>query len=266
MRELRAFIRQDFLTQVSYRVHTVSRVTGLIVMMVPVYFIAHALQGTMAESVAGQGGEYFGFLMVGIASQRFLWASVNALPDAVKLGLRTGTLEALFATPARMPGLVSGLMGYGILWGLLEAALLITVGIVLGANFAFAGSLAGVGVVLLVVLAYVPFALIAAAALLAVRTTGPILNVVIGGSVFLGGVYYPVEVIPSWIEGVSSLFPLTYGLRALRRLILEGMPVQAIAGDVATLFLFVIVLGAIGTSVFASSLKYARRTGSLSQY
>jgi hypothetical protein len=99
MRELAAFVRQEFLSATSYRLNTVLRLAGLLALVVPVYFIAGALQPLMADSIRGQGGHYFAFLVVGLIGERVVAAAQGALPTAVLSGIRTGTLEAWFATP-----------------------------------------------------------------------------------------------------------------------------------------------------------------------
>jgi ABC-type polysaccharide/polyol phosphate export permease len=60
--------------------------------------------------------------------------------------------------------------------------------------------------------------------------------------------------------------PLTYGLRALRGLLLEGASPAAVAGDVAVLAAFAAALLAAGALVFAAALRYARGAGTLAQY
>lgn len=266
MRSLAAFIRYDFLTQTSYRVHTVFMLVGVLAVVAPVYFIAPALQPTMAESIQGQGGQFFGFLVVGLAAQRILWSAMESLPSALGSGIRTGTLEAFFATPVSVSTIVAGLMAYKTLRGLFEGILLLGAGWILGARLEPDHLIVGFVIILLIVLVHVPFGLMAAAGILAYRTPGPFLLAVYGASVFLGGVYYPTEVIPSWIEKLSLLIPLTYGLRALRRTLLEGLPLPAIVNDLLILLALIVVLGAISILLFWRGLRYARQSGSLAQY
>lgn len=266
MRSVAAFLRYDFLTQTSYRVQTLLSIGWLVFMTVPVYFVARALQPTMAESISGQGDQYFGFLIVGIAAQRSLWYTMGSLPMTIHSGIRTGTLEALFATPTKVPSLMGGMMTYNILWGLFHAALLLGVGWVLGVRFTPDHALAGVVIALLIVLSGLPFAMIAAAGILSFRTAGPLLSIVQMGSVFLGGVYYPTHIIPSWIQHLSLLFPLTYGLRALRQTVLEGLPITAVMEDLSILIGFILVLGIVAMLLLGRALRYARQSGSLAQY
>jgi len=80
------------------------------------------------------------------------------------------------------------------------------------------------------------------------------------------GVYYPTTVIPSWLHDVSGLVRLTYGLRALRRSVLDRAPLDAIASDLGILSAFAVVLLGSSLVVFAGALRYARRAGTLAQY
>jgi ABC-type multidrug transport system permease subunit len=79
-------------------------------------------------------------------------------------------------------------------------------------------------------------------------------------------VYYPTQVIPSWLQELSKVLPLTYGLRALRQAALLNVPFSAVARDVSILAIYTAVLLGAGALTLAAALRYARRTGSLSHY
>jgi len=261
-----AFVRQDALAAVSYRVHFTLSLLGLAVGTIPLYYVANALQPMMQESILGQGGHYFTFVVIGLATQQLVTASTDALPRAVREGIRTGTLEAIFSTPTSFPLLLAGMMSFRVLWALLQGLVVVGVALLLGATLVASKVPAALVLVALIVAAYLPFGMIAAALVLAFRTAGPFAAIVGTGSVLLGGVYYPTTVIPGWIEGVSSVIPLTYGLRALRRTLVEGLPLSASAGDVGMLLLLLSALSAVGLVALVHSFRYARKAGTLGQY
>jgi ABC-2 type transport system permease protein len=266
VREVGALIRAHWLTATSYRVRTLLSLAGLAAMVVPLIFVAGALQPVVEESIRAEGRHYFAFLVIGMLSVFFIAAALDGLATALGDGIRTGTLEALLTTPGRLPMLVLGLTGYGFLWAALRAAVLLVAGVALGVSIAWGQAVLGLGILLLIVLAYLPFGLISAAAVLAWRTPTPLGQGVMAASVFLGGVYYSTTVIPSWLQDLSSLVPLTYGLRALRRTMLDGAPFLAVAQDVFVLAAFAVTALALGLLVFHHALGYARRAGTLSQY
>jgi ABC-2 type transport system permease protein len=266
VRKLFALVRADGLTALSYRLETLVSFGGLLVTVVPLYFVAQALQPVMARSIADEGRQYFGFLVIGMIAMLFLITSVNALPEAIRAGIGRGTLEALLATPTPLAVLLAGMTGYQLLWTLARAAVLLVAAWVLGAQVAWDRGLVGLGILLLIVVAHVPFAIATAALIIAFKTPGPFARGALTLSGLLGGVYYPTHVIPSWLHSISALLPLTYGLRALRRTLLDGASVGAVAGDVAILGAFAVVLLGASLAALAWALRYARRAGSLSLY
>lgn len=259
-------VRAQWLVAASYRVKLALSLASLIATLVPVYFIAGALQPVMAESIRAQGGEYFAFLIVGMLVFLFLTTAVNSIPHAIQSGIGNGTLEALFATPTSLPTLLGGLTGYGFVWTGARALVLLLGGALLGMQIAWQQLLPALLILALIVLAYLPFGLMAAALVLAFRTAGPLPSAVLAISGLLGGVYYPTNVIPSWIQHVVQAVPLTYGLRALRQALLEGMPLRYIAADIAIVAGFAAVLLGISLAAFTWALRYARRSGTLAHY
>jgi ABC-2 type transport system permease protein len=115
-------------------------------------------------------------------------------------------------------------------------------------------------------LSYAGLGLVFAAMVLVFRTTGPFTTALLTGSMFLGGVYYPTTVIPSWIRDLASVLPLTYGLRAIRQLVLRGDSYAHVARDVQMLAAMTTVSLALGTIAFYLALQRARRVGTLSSY
>ncbi|MGH7443665.1 MAG: ABC transporter permease [Longimicrobiales bacterium] len=264
--KLTAYIRHDALTAASYKVRLLMSLGGLAVGAVPLYFVANALQPMMAPRIEGQGTYYFSFVLIGLAAQQFVMAASDALPRAISEGLRTGTLEAVFVTRTHVAVIVSGMMSFRFLWAMLQAFVLIAVGLLFGVTLAGGSLLPALFIVSLIAAAYVPFGLIAGALHLTFRSAGPLPLVIAAGSGLLGGVYYPTDVIPSWIQHVSALVPLTYGLRALRRMLLEGVGVQAVLGELMMLALLFFTLLALSVFVFHRALLHARRSGTLGQY
>lgn len=266
MRETWALIVASWRTALSYRLSMVFSLVGIVVGIVPVYYVARALQSTMAQKIELQGGHYFAFLLVGMIATSFIMAAVNAIPAVVTSGIATGTLEALLSTRTPLPSLVAGLIGYNFVWTTLRAIVMLGAGLALGVHLVWGAWLWSLLIMTLIVLAYLPFGLFAASLQLAFRTAGPLPSVVLLASSLLGGVYYPTHVMPSWLPNLSAIIPLTYGLRALRMTLLEGIPFRDVIPDVATLIGFVLLLTALSLFALTEALHYARRSGTLAQY
>jgi ABC-2 type transport system permease protein len=266
MREAVALLRASWLTATSYRLGMLMSIGGLVVTILPMYFVAGALQPVIADRIRNEGGHYFGFLVVGILAFSFLSTAVNAVAGAIASGIATGTLEAMLSTRARLGSLMAGLVSYAFTWTAVRAALTIVMAVLLGVQLSAAHSGFALIILLLIVAAYFAVGLMAAAMVLAFRTTGPLPHAVLLLSGLLGGVYYPTSVIPSWIQSLSSAVPLTYGLRALRRVWLDGAGVREVLPDVVTLAVMAVGLLALGVGAFTLGMRYARRAGTLAHY
>lgn len=266
MSAVAAMFRADLRTALSYRLQMMFAVAGVLLSVVPLYFVAGALQPLMAESIRDQGQEYFGFLVMGMVAFLFVTGAVTALPSAVGSAIRTGTLEAMFSTPAALPSLLVGFVVYPFSWTGVRAFVLVVGAWTLGADFAWSHLPTAAAILALIILSHVPFGLLAAAAILAFRTAGPLGTIVLTLSGLLGGVYYPTNVIPGWIESLSAALPLTYGLRALRRVLLDGASLGAVGWDIAICAGIAGALLAFAVVTFRASLRYARRSGTLAQY
>jgi ABC-2 type transport system permease protein len=261
-----ALVRATWLTASSYRVRTLVSLGGLLAAVVPLYFVADAIQPIAAESIRNEGSHYFPFVLIGLITTRFLLTSIGALPQVITSTVGTGTLESLLSTPTRLPVLLAGLTAYAYLFTLLQAVVLVGTATLLGVEFAWSRFGIAMGVLFLLVLAYLPIGMISAAAYLTWRTSTPLGQGVIAGSTLLGGVYYSTSVIPSWLQSASAAFPLTYALRAIRQSILEGYTLSEVSGDVAILAGFAVVLFAVGSSLLAYAVERAKVTGTLAYY
>lgn len=266
MRSILALVRVKWLSFTSYRLNGLFAVIGLIALLVPLYFVANALDPVVADSIANEGGDYFGFLITGMIGMQLIGTGMRVLPNAVSSGIVSGTLEALLATPAGLFRLMAGLQGFDLLWAATRGALLFCGYLVLGGDVSWSGVPMGLVVLALLVVAHMPVGLLATAMILVFRTAGPLIQGVASAVSLLGGVYYSTSVIPEVIRPVADFIPLTYGLRALRRLVLDGAPFSQVAGDVAMLTVMAAGLMAGGIVVVSASLRYARRAGSLAQY
>lgn len=266
MRSILALVRAAWLTATSYRLATIISLGGLLASVVPIYFIANAVQDVAAASIALEGGEYFAFVVFGTASMYILAAALSAIPSALAGSIGNGTFESLLVTRTSLPLILIGMAGYPLLQSLMRAALLLGGAMVLGVGVRWAMLPAALGILALTITAYAAIGLIAASLILVFRTAGPLVTVVTSGSALLGGAYYSTGVIPGWLQSISGLVPLTYALRAVRRLLLSDAALADVSADVGMLALLAVTGLAIGMLVFGIALQQARRSGTLSQY
>jgi ABC-2 type transport system permease protein len=266
MREIRALFRSAWLTETSYRTNMLFSLGSLLFMVVPLYFVANALQPVMASTIASQSRQYFAFALLGATIYTFIAACTSAVPSAVAGAIGRGTLEAFLGTPTNIAVLFTGMSAYSIAWALLRATVMVGAGVALGARLQWSGLPVTALILLLLVLSYGAFGLVGSALIIRFRTSGPLLNGVLTASALLGGVYYPTHVIPSWLQQLSAALPLSYGLRAARQAALLGQPFGVFSHDLLVLALYAALLFPLGIISVTVALRQARHTGTLGQY
>lgn len=267
MSKVLALARASWLEASSYRVKMLLTLVGLLAAAVPFFFVARALQPVMAESIKDEGGQYFGFLVLGMVTFAFLRTAVSALPDELTTAISTGTLEALLGTPTRLPVLLAGLVSYAFTWTAVRASVVLVFAWFMGMNLLWSRTPLGIAILVLIVVTHLSFGILAAALIVAFRASGPLQAGVIWVSTILGGVYYPTQVIPSWLEQISAFVPLTYGMRALRRTLLEPtLTASMLTADLVPLLAMAAVLIPVSVVALMQALRYARQAGTLAQY
>jgi ABC-2 type transport system permease protein len=265
-RALGALTRASWYSAKSYRLSLVMQVFGLLFTVIPIYFIAHALQPTMAGSITAESQEYFSFMLVGSIALMFVTMSVATLQGTIASGISNGYFESLLMTRSPVPMLLLGLTAYPLALSTVRATVMIAAGWMLGAPIAWSQVVPAFLIILLLIAVHWGIGLIGSGLILAFRTAGPLTSIVTSISLFFGGVYYPVSAIPSWLKNIASATPLAYGLRALRQVLLLGDGLAAVGTDLAMLAAMGVFTLILGAAVFSLALAYAKKAGTLSMY
>ena len=261
-----ALTHASWRTARSYRVSFFLSFASLLVTIVPVYFVATALQPFMATVIAEQGREYFGFVLLGTAMLTLVAPALSSFASAVSGGLSSGFFEALLVTPTPLPALLAGQTGYAALWAVARVVLLIAAGTFLGVEVHWLKLPEALLAITLAMAAYAGIGLVAAALVVSFRTNAALPQAMLVFSTVLGGVYFPTSVLPPALAPVAEWLPLTPALRALRQAVLLGYPLSTVAGDLLRLLGLATGCVLIGVISLRTAFRYARRTGSLAQY
>ena len=82
----------------------------------------------------------------------------------------------------------------------------------------------------------------------------------------LGGVYYPVAILPPVLAGLARLLPITYSLHAMRLALLQGASWNELALDILALVIFSVILVPLSLVAFRYAVHRAKVEGSLTHY
>jgi ABC-2 type transport system permease protein len=230
--------------------------------MFPVlYFLTLYLtyQVSGREMVAGYPTA--GFLLVGVIGM-VLWTS-NLWDSgyAIEYMRYEGTISALFLSPASRSAVVFG-YGVGSLFILVvpAATVLGTIVIVLGVEFGVASVPAVALSVAGMLMASMSLGYVLAGFFVLTRRANVIANFLQAPIYLLSGAVLPVSQLPGSLQLFARVFPLSYGMDAVRDTLLAGATVQDIAGTLAGLSLSSIALLILG-AILLRRVEHDARNG-----
>jgi len=261
------FLGRDFRMEVSYRLSFLLQLLGILFSSASFYFVAQLLGESAAPQLSRYGGDYFSFVLIGIAFVGYQGVALYTFSRVIRSAQTQGTLEALLVTPTPLPTILLSSSLWSFIFASLRVVTYLLVGaLVFSADLGQANVVAGLVVLLLTIATLSGIGILSASFIMVFKRGSPV-NFVIGSlSSLLGGVYYPVEVLPGWLQTLARFFPLTYSLEAMRRALLAGESLAALAREVTILTAFAVALLPLGLIAFRLAVRQAKRDGSLAHF
>lgn len=267
LNKAKAFIRKDFLGHISYKIDFLTQWVGVFISIFTFYFLSKII-GTQASGyLAEYGGDYFPFVLVGIAVRNYIGTSLTIFSSKITKEQIWGTLEVMLTTPTKLSTILVSLSLYDFILASINVFLYVFVGVsFLGINFSGANLFAVLIILLLTVISFSCFGIISASFTMVFKRGDPVLWLMSGLATFFGGVLFPVSVLPKYLQIISYSIPITYSLRALRFALLKGYSWDMLSGDIIVLLGFCLVLLPISMVLFRWALRRAKIRGTLAFY
>jgi ABC-2 type transport system permease protein len=259
-----AFLRRDFLIWSSYRLALIWQLLALFALIAFVFFIGRTLEN-QTDLFQGETGTYVAFVLSGLAFTDVLAQSLNSLPQAIRENQKVGTLEPMLLTPVTIISLVLSSSLYKLLASVVRMLLLLGFGAIVLNMWHEANLISALLVFIPAIVSYIGIGTLSAAFIVVVKQGDPVLMTYGALTLLLSGMLFPIDVLPSWVQPIAALFPLTHALTGLRAALAGASPVEVV-GHAALLGAMALVFLPLGIVVFNKAVKYAKENGSLAQY
>ena len=240
LREVKAFVRAR------------SRIIGNLVQ--PFFFMAIlgiGFKSSMRFTPPGfERIDYLQFLVPGLVGMSILFSSMFA-GLSILWDRQFGFLREIMVAPVSRLSLVLGRVAGGMTTTLLQALSILLVAHVFGfrikgvAEFFFSLVL-----MILIGVGFVGMGVAFASKMEDMHGFQIVMNFIIMPIFFLSGALFPLEGLPSWLSFLMYLDPLTYGVDALREVML-GISHFPVAVDLSILFSFCAVMLTLGSIFFS---------------
>src|SRR4029078_6716238 len=227
-----------------------------------IVFIAEGIPATGGTINVEKGQT---ILAIGGVIWAYLGIIFEILTETVAWERWEGTIEYTFMAPLSRPVHLIGMGAFPIAYATVRASL------VFGAVAAFFGlhmPNANFGTALLLLgvasVSFIGIGMMTAVLPLISPEKGTQLGFMGQGIMLVvSGVYYPVSVLPGWMQWISKISPANYALRGIRNAILHGAGPGEVWRDIWPLLVIGVISIPLGLAVFRRGERYAKKHGKL---
>lgn len=262
-----AFLKRDWLIESSYRISFLLQVISIFFSVTMFYFIAQLFGESADAYLTRYNTDYFSFVLIGIAFSGYFGVGLSSFSSRLRQAQTTGTLEAMLTTPTKHTTIIFSSSLWDYLWTTIRTVIYLIIGILfMGVSFKNANYASATLILILSLISFSSLGIIAASFIMVLKRGDPVTWIVSSLSSLLGGVYYPVKILPTALQWLSLLVPLTFTLDAMRLSLLSGKTIVELIPQISALILYSIVLIPVGLIAFHFAVQKAKKDGSLTQY
>ena len=240
-----------------------------------VYLIVNALSvtyiGASAQAITGVKNininSFILYLLIGTSVWSYLSVTFDGVTDIINMERWEGTIEYTFMAPISRFTHLIGSCWYAVVHGLLFTFIqLVIVGAFFHLDLSHANYLTAVFMLLIGSVSFIGFGIAAAILPLLYTEKGMQMSFIVRAILLLiSGVYYPISVLPVWMQPLASVSPATYVLYGLRAGLMNGQVIWSaeIWSYTWPLILTALISVPLGVYVFSIAERYAKKTGRL---
>ncbi|AXV37511.1 MAG: ABC transporter permease [Methanobacteriaceae archaeon] len=207
--------------------------------------------GGLGLSLSKSGFNYTQFLLPGIIAQTLLFTAIF-LGISVIWDRQFGFMKEILVAPiSRVSIFVGKMFGVGSA-ALIQGLIVIVLGIIIGVPLTLYSISLALPLMILITVGLTCIGLIIASLITSLESFGTIVTFVNMPMFFLSGALFPINNLPSWIKWAFYINPLTYGVDALRGVMINGwQTIMPIHIDLLIICSFDVVMIIIGTYLFS---------------
>ncbi|MFH2033242.1 MAG: ABC transporter permease [Candidatus Margulisiibacteriota bacterium] len=238
----------------------VSLGNGLLILFA-FFYVTRLFGASAAPYLSRYGGDYFPFIIIGLAFNQFYLTGEQAVRNAI---YNMGHAESVLTTRTSLLEYISIKTLLDYLGQIARIILLLLAGYALfGMKITVHGIAGACIVAVLTIICSFSYGIITASFLLAFKRQLPVSSLLQRLQALLSGVYFPLSLLPAWLKGASLVLPMTYSLDGLRMTIIKGASLSSISGDVFALAVFSMIFAPLSIVVFKLGVWKAKHNGTL---
>lgn len=267
IRQIYSFLKKDFITESSYKFSCLTNIFAVFASLLSFYFIDKLFGQKMVAHLEEFGVNYFSYVLLSMAVFSYIGAGLGSFSGRLHLEQLQGTLEAILLSPIKKITLLLSMVLWNVLFATLDLSVYIALGIFLfKISFSNANIPAALLTLILIILSFSSLGILSASFTLIFKRGNPIGWMMNSLEGLVGGVYFPIGVLPFWLKFLAGILPISYAVRATELSVYRGYGIMQLKKELGFLLLFSLILVPLSLAAFNYALKKAKSGGNLSQY
>jgi ABC-type polysaccharide/polyol phosphate export permease len=255
-------MKRDWLTFASYRTQLASMIFGMFTSLTLYYFLSRLVHVSTFKS----SDDYFAFVVVGMVIVQVLQSTIG-IAATLRGELVAGTFERLVLSPFGAVAAMVAMMVFPFVMALLSSVIMLVLATtVFGVHLRADTAVLALPIALLGTGVFTAFGMLLAAVTIVFKRAVGGLGLVLTLVSLTSGLYFPIALLPAWLQWVSTAQPFTPAVDLLRN-VLVGTPLQGGAtSDLAKMIGFLVVTIPLGLVALNVGLRTAQRRGTIMEY
>jgi ABC-2 type transport system permease protein len=204
--------------------------------------------------VAGEPN-YFQFVAPGIIAMVVMMALMTGLPHAISYEKDIGTLDGMLAAPINRLSIILGKVMAQTIRGMIQGFIILILAVVLFGVVIEGNILLVIFLIILTVFSFVGLGILITSFTENEETATMVMMTLMFPMMFLSGVFFPLQQMPWYMQGIAHFLPLTYATTALRKVMVLGADIPAVGTEILILVGFGIVLLLIAVPMFKRAMS-----------
>jgi ABC-2 type transport system permease protein len=267
LRQMAQFFHRDLLMARTYRIAFLFDLVSVLFGVASFYFLSRFVGSERLSRSLPAGTSYFSFAIIGLAFFDYLTVALNAFDSSLEEARQYRTLEALLVSEASLPVILAGSAIYPFVQTSLRTAVYLVWGVILfHLSLRRADWLGALLILLFSILAFMGLGIISASYQMLFKRGNPAKWLFLGLSALVGGMMYPVSVLPPALQWLARAIPVTYSLEGMRAALLNGAGLNRLWPQMTALAIFAVILLPISFLAFAWALRRTKINGTLTHF
>ncbi len=205
---------------------------------------------TKLEGIIPGNPNYFEFIAPGIVAMIVMTAVLTGLAASVSREKEQGTLDGILISPINRLAIILGKSLSQAIRGLVQGIIVLLLAFLLFGVTVQGNIFIVLLLLLLGIFSFVGLGILVSTIASKQETATQLLFMFQFPMLFLSGVFFPIALMPAFMQKIAYVIPLTYAIEALRKVMVLGAGFEAISKEILILLVFGVATLSISVPVF----------------